>query len=196
MKHVCHLTKSLPVSITVSYCCLFWASSSIRSDFCNHVQSQTIWREQCLVIPLFFFFGGGNPSNKKRAKLSMHREPVLPLKQSKACAHRGIFSMHPAYFTPKNALFLQPLIHTSSRKRISTFSPQLALCPGQLKGLFKHCQANEKTLRRRGKSCGGLNKLCIFIAQTHRPMLILLNHMHTLARRLLRTFSGTRSEWL
>lgn len=42
---------------------------------------------------------------------------------------------------------------------------------------------SKKLWEGRGKSCRGLKKPCIFIAQTHRPMLILLNHMHTLARR-------------
>lgn len=116
-------------------------------------------------------------------------KPVLPSKQSKACAKRGIFQCTPHNSFPKMTWFTAP-------RRISTFSPQHALPPGQLKGLFKHQQANKKTLRRQGKSCGGPSELCIFIAQTHRPMLILLNHMHTLARQLLRTFSGTQPEWL
>ena len=190
MKHVYHLAKSLPPSITASYCSLSWASASTRSGFCSHSPSQTIRREQHLVIP-FFGKKKKNQTKQKQAKLSMHRESSFAFKATQSLCTRRNFSVHPAYFTPKNALILQPrkVTRTFKEKDQHLFPPAR-----QLKGLFKHWHANKKIVGEgRGKSCGGL---CIFIAQTHRPTLIPLNHMHTLARRLLRTFSGTRSEWL
>lgn len=144
-------------------------------------------------------FGGKkkkNNNNKNQAKLSMHREHNFAFKAIQSMCTQLNFSVHLTYFTPKNALILQPVVHTSSRRRISAFPPQLALHPGQLTVFSNTVKLTKKLWEGRGKSCRGLNKLCMFTAQTHCPMLILLNHMHTLARRLLQTFSGTRSEWL
>lgn len=113
-------------------------------------------REQCLAMPFW------ESKKKIRQNWACTESPVLLLKQSKASGHTGIFQCTLHILLLRMTQFCS-LWYTHLQEGLASFPPQLTLCPGQLKSLFKHCQDNKTHFEKAGEKAGEASRLCAFL---------------------------------